>query len=202
MDQSDLLAQLKEGIAAIESGRGPSFTEKGAPSVHGAMPDAEPSDEKGGSANKGPLSAFQRIVALVNASDKSEHAIRQRLAQKDYPPAEVEEAIERAKACGFIDDERFASLLIQSRINQCKGSRGIERELRANGIDPQTIDGWPDSFALGFDEELERALTMLHRHPPRSKNLREGAYRKAIQKGFPSSVASSAARLWMESTAQ
>ena len=46
--------------------------------------------------------------------------------------------------------------------------------------------------------ELARALAVLDRRPPRAKNLRDAAYRRLVQKGYGSSVASSAARRWCE----
>ena len=104
----------------------------------------------------------------------------------------------RAKDYGFIDDKRFAEVLIRSRIAQCKGSAGIERELAKNGIDPSSIEGWPYAYEVDDEVELDRALSFLDRKPPKSKNLREGAFRKLVQRGFPISVASTAARIWTE----
>lgn len=144
------------------------------------------------------LDAFSKIVGLLNASEKSEKTIRERLQRDGYNEIESEQAIERAKEYGFIDDARFGKLLIESRIRQGHGSSGIERELKKNDIDPWLIEGWPQDFKISYEEELERALTLLRKKPPRSKNLREGAYRKAVSKGFPANVASSAARIWVE----
>ena len=93
---------------------------------------------------------------------------------------------------------RFAEVLVRSRVSQSKGSDGITRELAENGIDATDVEGWPYEFGLSYDEELDRALAYLRRKPPRSKNLREGAYRKLAQRGFPSSIASSAARMYIE----
>ena len=75
---------------------------------------------------------------------------------------------------------------------------GIQRELRSHGIEIDNVPGWPEEFDVDADSELDRALAFLDKRPARSKNLREGAYRKLIGKGFSSSVASSAARIWCE----
>ena len=142
--------------------------------------------------------AFSKIVALVNASDKSEKTIRDRLSRCGFSEAAIEESVERAKSYGFIDDLRFAEVLVRSRLNQGKGIRGIERELSLQLIDIDQVPGWPHEFVNGEGEELERALSFLDKKPPRSKNLREGAYRKLVAKGFSSSVACSAARQWVD----
>lgn len=190
MAKSDLIAQLKADIRSLEgdANNQGNATGKGSRSNRPASKDAQERD------------AFKKIIALVNASDRSEKAIRERLARDEFPEGEIEESVTRAKECGFIDDVRFGEVLVRSRISQGKGSVLIARELSDNGIDPYDVPGWPDEFPLGFDDELERALGILGRKPPRSKNKREGAYRKLVQKGYPSAVASSAARIWEERT--
>lgn len=143
-------------------------------------------------------SAFKKIVDLVNASDKSEQTIRQRLDRSGFHEEAIDDAVERAKQYGFIDDLRFADVLIRSRIDQGKGFPGIERELKSHNIDPFEIDGWPERFSLDDDNEFDRAMRILERKPPRSKNVRDSAYRKLIQKGYSASVASSVSRTWAE----
>lgn len=143
--------------------------------------------------------ALKKIVALVNASDKSEKTIRERLMRNGFDEVSAETAIQRAKEYGFIDDMRFAEILVRSRLAQRKGSAGIERELMENGIDPSDVAGWPYEFNLSSEEETDRALDLLRRKPPRAKNKRDAAYRKLMQNGYPSNVASSAARMWSES---
>ena len=142
--------------------------------------------------------AFKKIVALVNVSERSQKAIRERLAKDGFTNEEIEEAVNRALDYGFIDDMRFATVLIRSRLSQGKGIAGIERELSSHGIELNSVTGWPEDFATEQDE-LERALSYLDRHPTTARNKRDGAYRKLMQRGFSSSVASSAARLWSES---
>ncbi|MBQ9000998.1 MAG: regulatory protein RecX, partial [Eggerthellaceae bacterium] len=145
-----------------------------------------------------PDDAFGKIVALANASDKSERAIRERLEHAGFEAPAIDEAVERAKSYGFIDDLRYAAVLIRSRLSQGKGIPGIERELRQQGIDILDVPGWPDDFDADREAEFDRALAFLESRPPRSKNPRESAYRKLVAKGYSSSVASSASREWCE----
>ncbi len=163
------------------------------PSAQGGM--SQPQDD---SRFSDPEAALKKIVALVNVSDRSERTIRERLGQAGFDQAAIDEAVERAKEYSFIDDMRFSEVLVRSRISQGKGSAGIVRELAEHGINADSVPGWPYEFPLDYDQELDRALGLLARKPPRSKNLREGAYRRLMQKGYPSSVASSAARIWTE----
>ena len=141
--------------------------------------------------------AFKKIIDLLNASDKSERQIRERLKKLEFTAQAIDEAVVRAKEYGFVDDRRFARILVISRISQGKGRCGIERELKSHGIDPLSVEELNDD-ACGDEGELERALTLLERKPPKSKNLREGAFRKLVQKGYSTSVASNAARIWWD----
>ena len=151
------------------------------------------------SGDDGASLAFKKLLGWLNVSDKSEAAIRERLGKSGFSAGEVDEAVAKAKSLGFIDDLRYADVLVRSRVAQRKGSVGIERELASQGIDAFALQGWPEAYGMSEGDELERALELLDAKPPKSRNLREGAYRTLVNKGYPSSVASSASRLWCES---
>ena len=185
MTRTNVIEDLRASIDALRSKS--ALQEKSDSVVNNANKTASASSD-----------ALKKIVALVNARDRSEKAIRERLARDEFPENEIDEAVEQAKYYGFIDDTRYAEVLVRSRITQGKGSAGIVRELAENNIDPDTVPGWPFEFPVSHEEEVNRALSLLDRKPPRTKNAREGAYRRLMQKGFPSSVASSAARIWSE----
>ncbi len=143
-------------------------------------------------------SAFKKIVELVNLQERSSNQLRVKLQKASYSQEQIEEAIDRAQSCGIVDDMRYAQILIRSRISQSCGSVGIEKELRNEHIDIDDVPGWPYDFPVSYDEELERALGLLERKPTHSKNLRDGAFRKLMGKGYGSNVAAQAARMWVE----
>lgn len=180
MADASVIALLKDEILAIEAGQRESGVRQ---------------SENRNDSVKG---AFEKIVALVNVSDRSERALRDRLARDGFPEGEIDDAVERAIRCGIIDDLRYADVLIRSRINQGKGSVGIERELREQGIEVDRLEGWPFNYGVNDESERHRALDYLKSHPSRSKNKREGAYRKLVQRGYSTSIAASVARIWAE----
>lgn len=197
----DVLASLRAEIDAIEKADAVPAIESD-PMAHMSVEGLQeaPRESEG---QPHPLAtdadkALKKIVSLVNASDKSQRAIRERLSREGFAEPAIEEAVARAIDYGFIDDARFTEVLIRSRVSQGRGSAGIERELSENGIVAEEVPGWPYEYPFSYDEELDRALTLLERKPPRSKNAREAAYRRLMQKGYPSGVASSAARMWSE----
>lgn len=139
--------------------------------------------------------ALRRIVRLCNVSERSTKALSERLAKDGFEPEVAERALARAEELGIVDDRRYAEALVRSRLGAGKGRAGIAREVASLGIDPETLDSWEE----GEDDELERALELLRKRPPRAKNLRAAAYRRLVTKGYSSSCAQTAARLWSES---
>ena len=80
-----------------------------------------------------------------------------------------------------------------------KGVEGVLAEIEELGLDPDELEALGEYRAAGEEVDVERALALLDRRPPRAKNKREAAYRKLIQQGFGSSTAATAARRWAES---
>ena len=221
MRKDDVLKQLRGEIAAIESGLSVDVGERQRARREGKVRETsrrsddnaklyeyaaddsfalhEPDKPASGESKaESTEAAFKKIVAILNAGDKSERMLRSRLSRDGFKESTIEDAIERARVYRLIDDTRYADVLIRSRIAQGRGMKGIERELAENGIDVAEVPGWPFEYGLDDEGEIDRALELLSRKPPRAKNARDAAYRKLMQKGFGSAIASSAARIWEE----
>lgn len=144
--------------------------------------------------------AFKKILKLASIKEQATEKLRTRLLRDGFSEAAVENAVERAVACRIVDDERYAESFVRMRIAQGRGRRGVERELEELAIRIPDEEIWDEALErTGSEDELGRALAFLERKPPRSKNLREGAYRKLVQKGYSSDIAASASRRWVES---
>ncbi len=178
--RSDTLADLRNLITQIEEGD----------------PGAKNSDSS--KVELGLDTAFRKITRLCAQREQSSKELRKRLAREGYSAEVVDKAIERSCACGLLDDRRFAEVLVRSRLAAGKGLLGIARELNSHDLDASEIEAYTEAEALGEDAELARACEVLRRKPPRAKNAREAAYRRLVQKGYSSSVAAKAARLWFE----
>lgn len=161
--------------------------------LSGGISEADPQDP-----HADPAAAFRKIERLCLVREQASEQLRQRLARDGFEPDAVETAVARALACGLVDDSRFADVLVRSRLAQGRGRRGIAAELEALGIDADGVE----ALAAGDGDdagEVDRALALLDRKPPRAKNRRDAAYRRLAGKGFSASVSSTAARLWCES---
>lgn len=144
--------------------------------------------------------AFRKIERLLNVRDRSIYEIKDRLSKDGFEDEAIATAIERAMRCGYLDDRRFADMFIRSRLRAGKGMVGIVRDLKRHHIDPETLlDDFPNSYEQEFPDQLESALHLLRRKPPHAKNLLNAAYSKLIRSGYSSSIASQAARQWLES---
>ena len=208
-----LRARLRAEIAAIEKGvpkpsRAPDLPHvreeredrrpsRASRSLSASAAGGQPSRHDAGEVDEDvrlsdPDAAFRKIERLCLVRERASEQLRQRLARGGFEAEAVEAALDRALACGLVDDGRFADVLVRSRLAQGRGRRGIAAELESLGIDADSVE------ALAAAGEVDRALALLDRKPPRAKNRRDAAYRRLAQKGFSASVSSSAARLWCE----
>ena len=133
------------------------------------------------------------LVRLLTARERSVQEARKRLLDKGYTRESSSHAIERALACGLLDDQRFAEGLIKDRLSAGWGRRRIDQDLYLFGIAKASIEGYPEAF-FNEDDELEQALLALKHHRSRSKNPRQAAYRHLVSKGYSSDIASAAIR--------
>lgn len=144
-------------------------------------------------------SAFAKIQRLLCMREHASALLYERLLASGYEDRIASETVQHAIDCGLVSDERYADVLVRSRLSQGKGLRGIAFELEQAGIDPQTVPAYQEAvFRDSGPDELARALSLLAAKPPKAKRIREAAYRKLVQKGYESGVAASAARIFAE----
>lgn len=217
-DADEVKARLRARIAAIESGNGAGGpagdAEKERGCGHAAREERRPSHREdtpdaGGlqefraakASEAGEASederAFRKIERLACRREQASEALRRRLVREGFEEEAVEVALERAMRCGLVDDGRYAEVLVRSRLAQGRGRRGIAAELAGLGIEVETVAALSDGSA-DDNSEVERALDLLARKPPRARNRRDAAYRRLVQKGFAADAAVTAARLWCE----
>ena len=143
--------------------------------------------------------AFEKLVRSVSASEQSTRKMLRKLIESGLPEQSANRAIEKAVRIGAIDDRRYAECLVRSTLSSGKGLRFALKEIEDLGIDPYEIDAYNEHLEEGSEAEVERALDFLMRHPSRAKDVRGAAYRKLINKGYDSGIASTASRMYAES---
>lgn len=117
--------------------------------------------------------AFNKASDLLALRDHSEKELLQKLRQKGFADG-AEEAMEKLKSYGYLDDSRFA-LRFAQELQRVKhyGKKRIEQELYRKGVSRDVVS---DTLAqLSFDED---ALTALIER----KYLRQLDTEKGVQK--------------------
>lgn len=183
-----LRARLRAEIAAIEKGvpkpsRAPDLPHvreeredrrpsRASRSLSASAAGGQPSRHDAGEVDEDvrlsdPDAAFRKIERLCLVRERASEQLRQRLARGGFEAEAVEAALDRALACGLVDDGRFADVLVRSRLAQGRGRRGIAAELESLGIDADGVE----ALAAADDDagEVDRALALLDRKPPRRR---------------------------------
>ena len=148
------------------------------------------------------MDAFDRVVQLCGIRDRSSKELSDRLAADGYQQACIEEAIARSIDCGLVDDMRFLDSFIRGKVSAGKGLYGLTKDLEKHGLDPVGLEGWPESYGLDDQSQINRAFEYLVNHPPKAKDAYAAAYRKLISRGYSISIASKACRLWVDGQAE
>ena len=137
--------------------------------------------------------AMDKLSELVNRRDYSRVELSSKLCDYGFPSSIVEPALDRAVACGLVDDRRFASAYLRSKLSAGWGERRIARELSLRGIDVNDVEGWPYEF-FDPDSEVDRAYNLVFRKRVSGKDPYGKLMRFLVGKGFAYGVANSAVR--------
>jgi regulatory protein len=82
------------------------------------------------------LSAYDRALRLLTARPRSRSRLEERLRDAGHPAAEVEAALARVTALGYLDDRAFARSQAEALLARFS-PRAVELKLTALGLPPQ-----------------------------------------------------------------
>ena len=95
--------------------------------------------------------AYNCAVSLLSRRDHSEKEIFCKLKEKGYAEG-AEEAVEKLKKSGYLDDERFCRIYVSELLRlKGYGKRRIEQELYRKGIARETIQNVMDEISFDSD---------------------------------------------------
>lgn len=171
----------------------PTTFDDGEPSGASPAHKASGHEPSGKERPKDVTAAYQRILRIVGTREQSTLKVREKLLRAEFSPEVTQEAIDKAVRVGVIDDRRYCDALVASALRSGKGLEGVRREAASLGVSLEELDSYQIYLEEGHEGQVMRALQFLEGHPVRSKNQRDGAFRKLLSRGFPVSVASEAA---------
>ena len=159
-----------------------------------------PSELKRLRAEQREKSVLERALRLVASRQRSEHELRQRLAQRCRNGAAIEAAIARLRELGLIDDTAFAQSWTESRDRASpRSARMIASELRRKGIASEAAE----AATAGVDD-AEAAYRAAARRAAAMKALDFSDFQQRLgnfllRRGFSHEIAGEAVRrLWAE----
>ena len=91
---------------------------------------------------------------LLGYRARSEKELRNKISEKGYNQKTISSIIVQLKREGLVDDKRFATLWIKTRLeHNARSLLVIKHELLLRGVDKSTVENLLDDFKSGFDEE-------------------------------------------------
>ncbi len=136
---------------------------------------------------------FSKVERLINKRDYSSQELHDKLRRDGYSAEVCDELVDRARETRLVDDERYASVFIRSKVYAGWGRMKIERELSRRGIRAEEVQGWPEEF-FSDDDERERAHELASRRRLTGKNDFQKIVRFLCGKGYSMNIAIDAAK--------
>ena len=82
----------------------------------------------------------QRALEMLDRRDYSRAELLKKLTEKGVSAEDAAEAVEYLASLGFVDDRRYASLVLRQYAGKGYGSRRVRMELMRRGLDRNVID--------------------------------------------------------------
>ena len=109
-------------------------------------------------------SAFAEGLSHLARRELSEAQVRERLARLDYASPLIDEAVERLRACGALDDFRVAVAVARTEAQvKHRGRLRIQRRLADLGIDAEVASRALDEVFANLDESAMLAQALARR---------------------------------------
>lgn len=84
--------------------------------------------------------AVTGAIIFVSYRPRSEREVRDRLRKRDFSQPAIDEAIERMRGWGYLDDQAFAEWWVENRAeHRPRGKRLLAGELRSKGVSADVV---------------------------------------------------------------
>jgi regulatory protein len=122
--------------------------------------------------------AQRSALYYLGRAERSRAQVVRYLEAREYAPEIVNSVMDKVDAYGYVDDARYACMLVEDRARlRGKSRRAVRQEMREKGLDAATIE---EAMALyGDREEMENAMRIARKYYQRNRGDREGFERKA-----------------------
>ncbi|AIF48949.1 regulatory protein RecX [Dyella japonica] len=134
-------------------------------------------------------SAYSKALGMLARREHSRRELKLKLRQKGYEGDEAGEALDRLGEQHYQDDDRFAEVLVRSRVSQGYGPMRVRAELKSHGLSDARIRAVLDEAAVDWETS---ALAQLRRRfgggsaPDRDEKARRAQF--LLRRGFPAAT--------------
>ena len=101
--------------------------------------------------------AKERLVHLLEVSDKSESELRRKLKDAFYPQEAIDAAIDWCRSKHYVDDERYVRNYIRNH-SDGKSRTKLRYDLMAKGIDRELIDAYLEDAPVDESAQVTAEL--------------------------------------------
>lgn len=133
------------------------------------------------------LTCFNRALKYISSRLKTEKQMREYLHGLKYSNNAINQAINKLKEYGYINDEHFAKTFVEI-YGESKGKKYLQRELMIKGVSQNIITSLLDEQDETIACEMQCAKKIKNMAKPISQKDKEKLYRFLLSKGFEFSV--------------
>jgi regulatory protein len=139
-----------------------------------------------------PADPKASAVRLLARREHSARELKRKLEQRGIAEDEAASTVEKLNQAGWQSDERYAEMLVRSRISQGYGPVRIEAELEQAGVDGERIAAALGNAAADWTALAAEAQRRHFSALPKTSAERARQYRYLAGRGFDSSQISMA----------
>ena len=103
------------------------------------------------------MTAKERALAMLDRRDYSRAELLKKLVEKGEDETEAAEAVERLAELGFVDDARYAPIIVRHYAAKGYGPQRVRQELQRRGIPKDLWDGAMEQMPQQ-DDTIDRLL--------------------------------------------
>ncbi|HEY8950631.1 MAG TPA: regulatory protein RecX [Rhizomicrobium sp.] len=96
-------------------------------------------------------SAYDKALGLLARREHSRRELGTKLRQGGYEGDEAKQALDRLGEQSYQDDDRFADVLVRSRVAQGYGPQRLRAELKSHGLSEARIRSCLDAAEVDWD---------------------------------------------------
>lgn len=135
---------------------------------------------------------LNKAIKFLAHQERSVSEVEEYLRKRDADESVIARAIERLTAYGYLDDSRYAALVLDYAFSTRKGPRYLENRLRLKGVAPEIIAEVMNRYDEAREEKIVAGITdeFLRKNAgiPKLK-LQRKLYQKLIRDGFSREIA-------------